>query len=73
MSLFQKGETNNFEIVLQGELSLFVKYGDDDLLDEASTQSFFYALAQKDSSAPRTPAVYSAFQIKGGILSLWRR
>lgn len=40
---------------------MFVKYGDSDLLAQASTQSFFHALAQKDISAPGIPAVYNVF------------
>jgi hypothetical protein len=43
---------------------LFVKYGDD-VLAEASTQSFFHALAQKDKSAPGIPKVYDAFFEEG--------
>ena len=61
----QRNRTNHFDFDLPGKPTLFVKYGDSDLLNEASTQSFFYDLAQKDSSAPRIPAVYSAFCGRG--------
>ncbi|GJJ09726.1 hypothetical protein Clacol_003950 [Clathrus columnatus] len=60
--------TNHFDIDLEGRPTFFVKYGLDeneyglDVLVEASTQSFFYALAQNDKSAPRIPKVYDAFQ-----------
>lgn len=40
---------------------MFIKYGCGDLLAEASTQTFFHALAQKDRLAPGIPAVYNAF------------
>lgn len=63
LPLAQTNQTNHFDFERPGKPTLFVKYGDDDLLDEASTQSFFHALAQRDSSA-RTPcilAVYNAF------------
>jgi hypothetical protein len=58
-------KTNHFDFDRPGKPTLFVKYGVKDLLDEASTQSFFYDLAQKDSSAPRIPAVYNAFRGEG--------
>ncbi|GJJ09759.1 hypothetical protein Clacol_003983 [Clathrus columnatus] len=57
----EKCHTNHFDINLEGRPTFFVKYGLDGLV-EASTQSFFYALAQKDESAPRIPKVYDAFQ-----------
>lgn len=44
---------------------MFVKHGDKDLLAEASTQSFFHALAREDISAPGIPAVYNAFRGNG--------
>ncbi|GJJ09764.1 hypothetical protein Clacol_003988 [Clathrus columnatus] len=56
--------TNHFDIDLEGRPTLFVKHGFD-VLPEASTQSFFYNLAQKDESAPRIPKVYDAFR-QGG-------
>jgi len=58
-------KTNHFEIELPKRPSLFVKYGDSDLLAEACTQSFFHALAQKNTSAPGIPAVYNAFRSDG--------
>ena len=57
----ERSKTNNFDFVRPGKPTWFVKYGFNDLLDEASTQSFFYTLAWEDNSAPRIPAVYSAF------------
>lgn len=72
ISRVERSKTNHFDFAL-GEHSLFVKYGDNDLLDEASTQSFFYALAQKDSSAPRIPAVYSAFREGGRYFLVMER
>lgn len=56
--------TNHFDIDLEGKPTLFVKYGGD-VLAEASTQSFFHALAQKDKSAPGIPKVYDAFRKEG--------
>ena len=56
-----KHKTNHFDFELPERPRLFVKYGSDDLLAQASTQSFFHALAQKDISAPGIPAVYNAF------------
>lgn len=61
LSSAQTRNTNHFDINFPGKPTLFVKYGDNDLLDEASTQSFFCALSKKDPSAPRIPAVYNAF------------
>ncbi|TFK68004.1 hypothetical protein BDN72DRAFT_879313 [Pluteus cervinus] len=61
----ERMETNHFDFVRQKKPTWFVKYGDSDLLDEASTQSFFYTLAQEDGSAPRIPAVYSVFRGEG--------
>lgn len=55
--------TNHFDIDLEGKPALFVKYGGD-VLAEASTQSFFHALAQ-DESAPGIPKVYDAFCEEG--------
>ncbi|KAI5990900.1 hypothetical protein EDD15DRAFT_2169707, partial [Pisolithus albus] len=63
-SLYERAFTNHFDIDLEGKPTLFVKYGCD-VLAEASTQSFFYALAQKDESAPGIPKVYDAFCEKG--------
>jgi hypothetical protein len=65
LPLSPRRETNHFDIELPERPSLFVKYGGSDLLAEASTQSFFHALAQKDISAPGIPAVYNAFRNKG--------
>lgn len=62
LPLSEKCNTNHFNFNLPERPALFVKYGDKDLLAEASTQSFFHALAQKDRSAPGIPAVYSAFR-----------
>jgi hypothetical protein len=56
-----RAKTNHFDFDLLDRPPLFIKYGDVDLLAEASTQSFFHALAQRDSSAPAIPAVYHAF------------
>jgi hypothetical protein len=58
----QRNNINHFDFDLQGKPTLFVKYGNNGLLDEASTQSFFYALSKEDSLAPRIPAVYNAFR-----------
>ena len=70
----QKNQTNHFDFDLLGKPTLFVKYyGNNDRLDEASTQSFFYNLAQKASSAPRIPAVYSAFAGEDNISLSWRK
>ncbi|GJJ09763.1 hypothetical protein Clacol_003987 [Clathrus columnatus] len=57
----ERFNTNHFDIDLEGRPTFFVKHGLD-VLDEASTQFFFYTLAQKDESAPRIPKVYGAFQ-----------
>lgn len=61
----KRGKTNHFDFMQQEKPPWFVKYGGNDLLDEASTQFFFHTLAQGDSSAPRIPAVYSAFRGEG--------
>ncbi|GJJ09761.1 hypothetical protein Clacol_003985 [Clathrus columnatus] len=61
MSGYERCHTNHFDINLEGRPTFFVKYGLD-VMAEASTQSFFYALAQKDESAPQIPRVYDAFQ-----------
>jgi len=58
-------KTNHFDLELPGRPSLFVKYGGSDILAEASTQSFFHALAQKNTPAPGIPAVYNAFRRNG--------
>ena len=57
----ERVKTNHFNFNLPERPPLFVKYGDKDLLAEASTQTFFHALAQNDKSAPGIPAVYHAF------------
>lgn len=61
----QRNKTNHFDFNLPGRPALFVKHGDKDLLAEASTQSFFHALAREDISAPGIPAVYNAFRGNG--------
>jgi hypothetical protein len=58
------GETRSFDICLLGKPPLFIKHGGD-VLAEASTQSFFHALAQGDKSAPRIPKVFDAFCQEG--------
>src|ERR1700742_1972592 len=58
----QSSESNHFNFNLPGRPALFVKYGDEDLLAEASTQYFFHALAREDRSAPGIPAVYNVFR-----------
>jgi hypothetical protein len=65
ISLSQRSTTNHFDVDLPGWPPFFIKYGDEDLLAEGSTQSFFRALAQEDSSAPGIPAVYDAFSARG--------
>ncbi len=60
-----RNQTNHCDFDRPGKPTFFVKYGDNDLLDEASAQSFFYALIQKDSSVPRISAVYNAFRGEG--------
>ena len=65
LPLPQRSKTNHFNFNLPEWPALFVKYGDNDLLAEASTQYFFHALAQEDKSAPGIPAVYSAFRGNG--------
>ncbi len=65
LSLFQKSNINYFSFDLPEWPALFVKYGDRDLMAEATTQHFFHTLAQKDRSAPGIPAVYSAFRENG--------
>ena len=45
---------------------MFVKYGGtEDIMAEADTQSFFYALSKRDPSAPGVPAVLNAFRAEG--------
>ncbi|KIK22950.1 hypothetical protein PISMIDRAFT_11219 [Pisolithus microcarpus 441] len=63
--------TNHFDIDLEGKPALFVKYGSD-ILVEASTQSFFHALAQ-DESAPGIPKVYDAFCEEGYCFSVMEK
>ncbi|KAF8331148.1 hypothetical protein F5887DRAFT_922864 [Amanita rubescens] len=62
LPLLQRSKTNHFNFNLPEWPALFVKYGDKDLLAEASTQYYFHALAQEVNSAPGIPAVYSAFR-----------
>ncbi|KAF9513882.1 hypothetical protein BS47DRAFT_1362110 [Hydnum rufescens UP504] len=57
----QRNKTKHFNFNLPERPALLVKYGDQDLLAEASTQSFFQALAREGRSAPGPPAVYNAF------------
>ena len=45
MSQAERDKSKHFEFVRPKKPTLFVKYGDNDLLDEASTQSFFHTLA----------------------------
>jgi hypothetical protein len=59
--LSQRVKANHFNFGLAGWPPVFVKYGDSDLLAEASTQSFFHALSRGDRSTPGIPAVYNAF------------
>ncbi|KAG8902170.1 hypothetical protein FRB99_004807 [Tulasnella sp. 403] len=68
----ERNHTNHFDIDLEGKLTLFVKYGSD-VLAEASTQSFFHALAQKDESAPGIPKVYDAFREEGYCFSVMEK
>jgi len=68
----ERGNTNHFDIDLEGKPTLFVKCGDD-VLAEASTQSFFYALAQKDELAPGIPKVYDAFCEEGYCFSVMEK
>jgi hypothetical protein len=58
-------KTNHFNFDLPERPPLFVKYGGMDLLAEASTQTFFHDLAQRDRLAPGIPAVYNAFREHG--------
>jgi len=58
-------ETRFFDIHLPGKPFLCIKHGDSDVLVEASTQSFFYALAQGNTSAPLIPKVFDAFHQEG--------
>ena len=58
------GETRFFGFYLPGKPPLFIKHGDD-VLAEASTQSFFCALAQGNTSAPLIPKVFDAFCQQG--------
>ena len=60
----ERKDINHFDIDLPGKPTLFVKFGGD-VLAEASTQAFFYALSQKDKSAPGIPKVYDAFREEG--------
>ena len=55
----------SFEVTLPGRPPLFVKQSDD-ILVEASTQTFFYLLAKEDKSAPRIPKVFDAFSSDEG-------
>jgi hypothetical protein len=57
-------ETRAFDFHLPGKPPLFIKQGDD-VLNEASTQYFFYALAQGNTSAPLIPKVFDAFFQEG--------
>ncbi|KAM6491146.1 hypothetical protein JOM56_013385 [Amanita muscaria] len=65
LPLLQRSKTNHFNFNLPEWPALFVKYGDKDLLAEASTQCFFHALAREDKSAPGIPAIYSTFHGNG--------
>ena len=65
LPLSERSKTNHFNFNLPGRPALFVKYGDKDLLAEASTQTFFHVLSQKDGLAPGIPAVYNAFRGNG--------
>jgi hypothetical protein len=65
LPLSERANTNHFNFNLPERPPLFVKYGDRDLLAEASTQTFFHALAQRDTSAPGIPTVYNAFRENG--------
>ena len=64
LPLDEKKDSNHFDIDLPVKPTWFVKC-DGDVLTEASTQSFFYARAQKDKSAPGIPKVYDAFCKEG--------
>ena len=55
----------SFEVTLPGRPPLFVKQSDD-ILVEASTQTFFHLLAKDDKSAPRIPKVFDAFSSDEG-------
>ena len=55
----------SFEFILPGRPLLFVKHSDD-ILAEASTQHFFYLLADGKESAPRVPKVFDAFTSEEG-------
>ena len=61
-SLEDTGEEamRSFDFSLPGRPPLFIKQSDD-ILNEASTQHFFYLLANSDESAPRVPKVFDAF------------
>jgi len=61
LPLPERVKTNHFNFNLPDRPPLFVKYGDGDLLAEANTQTFFYALAERDGLAPGIPAVYNTF------------
>jgi len=55
----------SFDFNLPGRPPLFIKHSDD-ILDEASTQHFFYLLANSDESSPRVPRVFDAFYSEEG-------
>lgn len=54
-----------FDFHLPGRCPLFIKHSDD-ILAEASTQHFFYCLANGNESAPRIPRVFDAFSSEEG-------
>ena len=55
------GATPFFDFHLPGKPTLFIKQGVD-VLAEASTQHFFFTLAQGNASAPLIPKVLDAFR-----------
>ena len=61
----QRARTNHFYSLRGGKSTLFIKYGDKDIIAEADTQSFFYALSKEDPTAPGIPPALNAFRAKG--------
>jgi hypothetical protein len=71
----QRSQTNHFDFDRPGKPTLFVKYGHEDLLDEANTQSFFYDLAQTSRTVRLLEFLPSTTHSVGKepISSSWRK
>ncbi|KAH6915614.1 hypothetical protein BKA70DRAFT_1178802 [Coprinopsis sp. MPI-PUGE-AT-0042] len=65
-------ERRVFEIDLPNRLKMICKH-DDDILNEASTQQFFYSRAKDDTSAPRIPEVFDAFSCDQGDIMVMEK